>query len=79
MKTPGEISKSQRVRNPQTAGMSMKDHLARVAEEKEYEQRLDTATAVFRRVIGAPGLLERFDADFGRLPPATAHHTPRTA
>ncbi|MFE3991633.1 antitoxin MazE7 [Streptomyces goshikiensis] len=59
--------------------MSMKDHLARVAEEKEHEQPLDTATAVFRRVIGAPGLPERIDADFGGLPPATAHHTPRAA
>ncbi|MFE3791109.1 antitoxin MazE7 [Streptomyces goshikiensis] len=72
MKTPGEISKSQRY--PQTAGMSMKDHLARVTEKKEHEQPLDTATAAFQRVIGAPGLLERFDADFGGLPPATARH-----
>ncbi|WP_329317297.1 antitoxin MazE7 (plasmid) [Streptomyces sp. NBC_01278] len=61
------------------AGMSMKDYLARVAEEKEHEQQLDTATAAFRRVIGAPGLLDRFDADFGGLPPAAAHHTPRAA
>ncbi|GAA3122605.1 hypothetical protein [Streptomyces goshikiensis] len=43
MKTPGEISKSQRVRNPQTAGMSLKDHLARVAEEKEHDLGWDTA------------------------------------
>ncbi|MFE3580588.1 MULTISPECIES: antitoxin MazE7 [Streptomyces] len=61
------------------AGMSMKDYLARVAEEKEHEQQLDTATAAFRRVIGAPGILDRFDADFGAMPPATAHDTPRAA
>lgn len=61
------------------AGMSMKDYLAKVAEEKEHEQQLDTATAVFRRVIGAPGLLDRFDADFGGLPSATTHDTPRAA
>ncbi|MFK0221253.1 antitoxin MazE7 [Streptomyces vinaceus] len=61
------------------AGMSMKDYLARVAEEKEHEQQLDTATAAFRRVIGAPGILDRFDADFGGMPPATAHDAPRAA
>lgn len=61
------------------AGMSMKDYLAQVAEEKEHEQQLDTATAAFRRAITAPGILDRFDADFGGLPPATAHHTPRAA
>ncbi|MFJ3913730.1 antitoxin MazE7 [Streptomyces vinaceus] len=61
------------------AGMSMKDYLARVAEEKEHEQQLDTATAAFRRVIGVPGILDRFDADFGGMPPATAHGTPRAA
>ncbi|MFF0215964.1 antitoxin MazE7 [Streptomyces vinaceus] len=61
------------------AGMSMKDYLARVAEEKEHEQQLDTATAAFRRVIGAPGILDRFDADFGGMPPETAHDAPRAA
>ncbi|MFE5537134.1 antitoxin MazE7 [Streptomyces sp. NPDC056519] len=61
------------------AGMSMKDYLARVAEEKEHEQQLDTATAAFRRVIGTPGILDRFDADFDGLPPATAHDTPQAA
>lgn len=61
------------------AGMSMKDYLAKIAEEKEHEQQLDTATAAFRRAITAPGILDRFDADFGGLPPATAHHTPRAA
>ncbi|MEU1409797.1 antitoxin MazE7 [Streptomyces sp. NPDC005728] len=60
------------------AGLSMKDYLARVAEEKEHEKLLDTATAVFRRVIGEPGILDRFDADFGGLPLA-AHETPRAA
>ncbi|MFF3489378.1 antitoxin MazE7 [Streptomyces sp. NPDC002701] len=49
------------------AGLSMKDYLARVAEEKEHEKLLDTATAAFRRVI-EPGILDQFDADFGGLP-----------
>ncbi|MFE5828313.1 antitoxin MazE7 [Streptomyces erythrochromogenes] len=61
------------------AGVSMKDYLARVAAEKEHEQLLDTATAAFRRAISAPGILDRFDADFGGLPPAAAHDTPRAA
>ncbi|MFF1343923.1 antitoxin MazE7 [Streptomyces sp. NPDC058290] len=61
------------------AGMSMKDYLAKVAVEKEHEQALDTATAAFRRVIAAPGILDRFDADFGGLPPAPAHESPRAA
>ncbi|MFD7444057.1 antitoxin MazE7 [Streptomyces sp. NPDC059909] len=60
------------------AGMSMKDYLAKVAEEKEHEKRLETATAAFRRVIAEPGILDRFDADFGGLPPVR-HETPRAA
>ncbi|MFD9543881.1 antitoxin MazE7 [Streptomyces sp. NPDC060022] len=52
------------------AGMSMKDYLARLAADKEHEKLLDTATASFRRLIGEPGILDRFDADFGGLPPA---------
>lgn len=59
-------------------GLSIKDYLARVAEEKEHEKQLDTATAAFRRVIAEPGILERFDADFGGLPPVQ-HETPRAA
>ncbi|MCX5562807.1 antitoxin MazE7 [Streptomyces sp. NBC_00038] len=58
--------------------MSMKDYLAKVAAEKEHEKQLDTATAAFRRLM-APGVLDRFDADFGGLPPTTAHKTPRAA
>ncbi|WP_030731765.1 hypothetical protein [Streptomyces sp. NRRL S-237] len=61
------------------AGMSMKDYLGKIAAEKEVEQALDTATAAFRRVIAAPGILDQFDADFGGLPPAPAHQTPRAA
>ncbi|MFE2852743.1 antitoxin MazE7 [Streptomyces lavendulae] len=61
------------------AGMSMKDYLARIAAEKEVEQVLDTATAAFRRVLAAPGILDQFDADFGGLPPAPGHQTPRAA
>lgn len=60
-------------------GMSMKDYLAKVAAEKEHEKLLGTATAAFRRVISAPGLLDRFDADFGPLPPVAAHETPQAA
>jgi hypothetical protein len=60
------------------AGMSMKDYLAQVASEKEHEKLLGTATAAFRRVIDGPGILDRFDADFGGLPPA-AHETSRAA
>ncbi|WP_327249882.1 antitoxin MazE7 [Streptomyces sp. NBC_01320] len=61
------------------AGMSMKDYLAKVAAEKEHEKLLDTATAAFRRVIGEPGILDRFDADFGGLPAPAAHETPQAA
>jgi hypothetical protein len=61
------------------SGMSMKDYLAKVAEEKEQEKLLNTATAAFRRVIDEPGILDRFDADFGGLPPAVAHDTPQAA
>ncbi|WP_369148969.1 antitoxin MazE7 [Streptomyces sp. R44] len=60
------------------AGLSVKDYLERVADEKEREQLLDTATAAFRRAIDAPGIVSRFDADFGGLPPAK-HETPRAA
>ncbi|WP_434587343.1 antitoxin MazE7 [Streptomyces sp. A5-4] len=60
------------------AGMSMKEYLAKVAAEKKHEQLLDTATAAFRRVIGQPGFLEAFDADFGGLPPV-ADQSPRAA
>ncbi|MFJ8078980.1 antitoxin MazE7 [Streptomyces sp. NPDC096176] len=62
-----------------SAGLSIKDYLARVAEEKEHERQLVTATAAFRRVMAEPGLLDRFDADFGGLPQAPAHATPRAA
>ncbi|MCX5317273.1 antitoxin MazE7 [Streptomyces sp. NBC_00154] len=61
------------------AGMSMKDYLAKVAAEKEHEKLLDSATAAFRRVIGEPGILDRFDADFGGLPPAATHEIQRAA
>ncbi|MCT4352058.1 antitoxin MazE7 [Streptomyces sp. Je 1-79] len=61
------------------AGMSMKDYLAQVALEKEHEQLLDTATAAFRRAIGAPGVMEMFDAEFGGLPQVTKSETSRAA
>jgi predicted DNA-binding ribbon-helix-helix protein len=62
-----------------SAGLSIKDYLARVAEEKEHERQLDTATAAFRRVMAEPGLLDRFDADFGGLPQTSAHEPSRAA
>ncbi|MEU8523844.1 antitoxin MazE7 [Streptomyces sp. NBC_01216] len=60
-------------------GLSMKDYLAQLAVEKEHERRLDTATAAFRRAIGAPGITDRFDADFGGLPKPVGHATSRAA
>lgn len=59
-------------------GLSVPDYLAQVAEEKQHERALEAGAAAFRRVIGEPGLLDRFDGDFGGLPPA-AHHTPQAA
>ncbi|MFD7324745.1 antitoxin MazE7 [Streptomyces sp. NPDC059875] len=61
------------------AGMSMKDYLAQLAAEKEQERLQDTATAAFRRAISAPGIMDRFDADFGGLPSVTKHENPRAA
>ncbi|MGW7256821.1 antitoxin MazE7 [Streptomyces sp. NPDC054834] len=60
------------------AGLSVKAYLAKVAEEKEQERAMQTATAAFRRVIEEPGVMEAFDAEFGGLPPV-AHRTPRAA
>ncbi|MFJ8489832.1 antitoxin MazE7 [Streptomyces sp. NPDC094038] len=50
-------------------GLTIKDYLARLAEEKQQERALATATAVFRRVISEPGVMEAFDAKYGGLPP----------
>ncbi|MET9623772.1 MULTISPECIES: antitoxin MazE7 [unclassified Streptomyces] len=61
------------------AGMSMKDYLAQLAVEKEHERQLDTATAAFRRALAAPGVADRFDADFGGLPEAAGHPVSRAA
>ncbi|MFD9030855.1 antitoxin MazE7 [Streptomyces sp. NPDC059567] len=61
------------------AGMSMKDYLAKVAAEKEQERLQGSATAAFRRAISAPGIMDRFDADFGGLPPVSKRETPRAA
>ncbi|MFF1400981.1 antitoxin MazE7 [Streptomyces sp. NPDC058287] len=60
------------------SGLSLKDYLAKVAEEKQQERALRTATAAFRRVIAEPGVMEAFDAEFGGLPPV-AHETSRAA
>ncbi len=59
-------------------GLTVKAYLAKVADEKEQERALETATAAFRRVIAEPGIMEAFDAEFGGLPPA-AHSTPQAA
>ncbi|MGW2202072.1 antitoxin MazE7 [Streptomyces sp. NPDC001774] len=61
------------------AGMSMKDYLAQVAAEKEQERLQDTATAAFRRAISAPGIMDRFDAEFGGLPPVAKRGSSRAA
>jgi len=56
----------------------VKAYLAKVAEEKEQERALQTATAAFRRLISEPGVMAAFDAEFGGLPPV-AHDTSRAA
>lgn len=56
----------------------VKEYLAELARREEHDRALGTATAAFRRVLGTPGILDRFDADFGGLPPAT-HETSRAA
>ncbi|MER5916711.1 antitoxin MazE7 [Streptomyces sp. NPDC001982] len=58
--------------------MSMKEYLAELALREENARRLETATAVFRRAINEPGIVEAFDAEFGGLPPAEPG-TPRAA
>lgn len=58
--------------------MSMKEYLAELALREETARRLETATAVFRRAISEPGVMEAFDAEFGGLPPAR-HDTARAA
>ncbi|MGW1622548.1 antitoxin MazE7 [Streptomyces sp. NPDC002172] len=50
-------------------GLTIKDYLGRLAEEKQQERALETATAIFRRVISEPGVMEAFDAKYGGLPP----------
>ncbi|MFF9127816.1 hypothetical protein ACF09J_31900 [Streptomyces sp. NPDC014889] len=56
----------------------MKAYLGKVAEEKEQERALQTATAAFRRAMSEPGVMDAFDAEFGGLP-SVAHDTPRAA
>lgn len=52
-------------------GLTMRDYLAELAEKEEHEKLLDSATAIFRRVITEPGIADAFDRDFGGLPQAT--------
>ncbi|MEV7885126.1 antitoxin MazE7 [Streptomyces sp. NPDC002817] len=59
-------------------GLTVKAYLAKVAGEKEQERALATATAVFRRAIAEPGIMEAFDAEFGGLP-SVAHGTSQAA
>ncbi|MFJ3365761.1 antitoxin MazE7 [Streptomyces anthocyanicus] len=67
--TSVKIDKETRDRLRRLAGdRSLKEYLAGLAEKEEQEQRLGTATAAFRKVLSVPGILERFDADFGGLP-----------
>lgn len=76
--TSVKIDKETRDRLRRLAGnRPLKEYLASLAEKEEQEQRLDTATAAFRRVLSAPGILEQFDADFGGLPPV--RHNSRAA
>ena len=49
-------------------GKPLKEFLADLADKEEHQRALGTATGAFRRVLGQPGILERFDADFGGLP-----------
>jgi hypothetical protein len=68
--TSVKIDKETRDRLRRLAGnRPLKEYLASLAEKEEQEQKLDTATAAFRRALSTPGILERFDADFGGLPP----------
>ncbi|MGV9349762.1 antitoxin MazE7 [Streptomyces spiralis] len=59
-------------------GLSVKDYLAKVAEEKKRERALRTATASFRRVINEPGIVDAFDSEFGGLAKAKGS-TPQAA
>jgi hypothetical protein len=52
-------------------GLTMRDYLAELAEKEEHAKLLDTATAIFKRVIAEPGIAEAFDRDFGGLPQTT--------
>lgn len=68
--TSVKIDKTTRDRLRRLAGSRpLKEYLADLAAKEEQEQALDTATAAFRRVLSEPGILDRFDADFGGLPP----------
>ncbi|MFJ3906419.1 antitoxin MazE7 [Streptomyces sp. NPDC090025] len=51
-------------------GKSVRAYLADLAVEEENQLALGTATAVFREVVGGPGVAEAFDAAFGGLPPS---------
>ncbi|MER6684571.1 antitoxin MazE7 [Streptomyces olivaceoviridis] len=69
--TSVKIDRETRDRLRRLAGdRPLKEYLAGLAVKEEQEQQLDTATAAFRRVLSTPGILERFDADFGGLPSA---------
>lgn len=58
--------------------MTVKEYLAGLAAREENARGLDTATAVFRRVISEPGIAEAFDTEFGGLSTSELT-TPRAA
>lgn len=58
-------------------GMSVKDYLARIAEEKQQERLRSTATATFRRLVEDSAFVAAFDAEYGGLP--ADGHTSRAA
>ncbi|MFB9523633.1 antitoxin MazE7 [Streptomyces cremeus] len=57
----------------------LKHFLADLARRVEQERALDTATASFRRILNEPGILGRFDADFGGLPEPGVTETSQAA
>lgn len=75
-----KVDRATRDRFRELAGSQpLKEYLADLAKKEEEERVLGTATAAFRRVIAEPGLLDRFDADFGGLPAPAAGNTSRAA
>jgi hypothetical protein len=49
-------------------GLSMRVYVANLVGEAEHAELLDSATAIFRRVVSEPNITEAFDRDFGGQP-----------